>query len=123
MSDYNARQGSEPGSVFYGFISDRFASYYSRVIAAAASEAPYVLDGLMHHESAVETHEHATDTAGAESTESADSASGSTESVSTESGATEAPADVVSPVVTTDEPVQTIEAPDGAATASSETPA
>lgn len=64
-SDYNARQGSEPGSVFYGFISDRFASYYSRVIAAAASEAPYVLDGLMHHESAVEIHEHATDTAGA----------------------------------------------------------
>jgi TnpA family transposase len=64
-SDYNARQGSEPGSVFYGFISDRFASYYSRVIAAAASEAPYVLDGLMHHESAVEIHEHTTDTAGA----------------------------------------------------------
>ena len=65
MSDYNARQGSEPGSVFYGFISDRFASYYSRIIAAAASDAPYVLDGLMHHESAVEIHEHATDTAGA----------------------------------------------------------
>ena len=64
-ADYNARQGSEPGSVFYGFISDRFASYYSRVIAAAASEAPYVLDGLMHHESAVEIHEHTTDTAGA----------------------------------------------------------
>jgi TnpA family transposase len=64
-SDYNARQGSEPGSVFYGFISDRFASSYSRVIAATASEAPYVLDGLLHHESAVEIHEHATDTAGA----------------------------------------------------------
>ena len=64
-ADYNARQGSEPGSVFYGFISDRFASYYSRVIAAAVSEAPYVLDGLMHHESAVEIHEHTTDTAGA----------------------------------------------------------
>ena len=64
-ADYNARQGSKPGSVFYGFISDRFASYYSRVIAASASEAPYVLDGLMHHESAVEIHEHTTDTAGA----------------------------------------------------------
>jgi TnpA family transposase len=64
-AEYNARQGSEPGSVFYGFISDRFASYYSRVIAAAASEAPYVLDGLMHHESALEIHEHTTDTAGA----------------------------------------------------------
>jgi TnpA family transposase len=64
-SDYNARQGSEPGSVFYGFISDRFASFYSRVIAAAASEAPYVLDGLMHHESTIEIREHTTDTAGA----------------------------------------------------------
>ena len=64
-SGYNARHGSEPGSVFYGFISDRFASFYSRVIAAAASEAPYVLDGLMHHEGAIEVHEHATDTAGA----------------------------------------------------------
>ena len=38
-ASYNARQGSTPGSVFYGFISDRFASYYSRGIAAAASEA------------------------------------------------------------------------------------
>ena len=64
-SEYNARHGSEPGSVFYGFISDRFASFYSRVIAAAASEAPYVLDGLMHHEGTVEVREHATDTAGA----------------------------------------------------------
>ena len=64
-SDYNARQGSEPGSVVHGFISDRFASCYLRVIAAAASEAPDGLDGLMHHESAVEIHQHATDTAGA----------------------------------------------------------
>jgi TnpA family transposase len=64
-SGYNARQGSEPGSVFYGFISDRFASFYSLVIAAAASEAPYVLDGLMHHECTIEIREHATDTAGA----------------------------------------------------------
>lgn len=64
-ADYNARHGSTPGSVFYGFISDRFASFYSKVIPAAASEAPYVLDGLLHHESALEIHEHATDTAGA----------------------------------------------------------
>lgn len=64
-ANYNARHGSTPGSVFYGFISDRFASFYSKVIPAAASEAPYVLDGLLHHESALEIHEHATDTAGA----------------------------------------------------------
>ena len=64
-ADYNARHGSEPGSVFYDFLSDRVASYFSEVIAAAASEAPYVLDGLMHHESMIEIREHATDTAGA----------------------------------------------------------
>jgi TnpA family transposase len=48
-ADYNARHGSEPGVVFYDFLSDRFASFYSKVIPAAASEAPHVLDGLLHH--------------------------------------------------------------------------
>ena len=64
-ADHNARHGAEPGSVFYGFISDRFASFYSKVIPAAASEAPHVLDGLMHNEAALAIQEHATDTAGA----------------------------------------------------------
>ena len=64
-SDYNARHGPDPGAVFYGFISDRFASYYSRDIPAGASEAPYVLDGLMHVEGSLDIREHATDTAGA----------------------------------------------------------
>jgi TnpA family transposase len=64
-ADYNARHGSEPGAVFYDFISDRFASFYSKVIPAAASEAPHVLDGLLHNESALAIGEHATDTAGA----------------------------------------------------------
>ena len=64
-ADYNARHGTRPGSVFYGFISDRFASFYSKVIPAAASEAPYVLDGLVHNEAALAIQEHATDTAGA----------------------------------------------------------
>lgn len=64
-ADYNARHGAEPGSVFYGFISDRFASFYSKIIPAAASEAPYVLDGLVHNEAALAIQEHATDTAGA----------------------------------------------------------
>lgn len=64
-AEYNARHGKEPGSVFYGFISDRFASFFSKVIPAAASEAPYVLDGLMHNEAALHIREHSTDTAGA----------------------------------------------------------
>ena len=64
MSDCNARR-APAGLGVLRLLADRFASYYSRIIAAAASDAPYVLDGLMHHESAVEMHEHATDTAGA----------------------------------------------------------
>jgi len=64
-ADYNARHGSEPGAVFYDFISDRFASFYSKVIPAAASEAPHVLDGLLHNESTIAIQDHATDTAGA----------------------------------------------------------
>ena len=32
--DHNARHGSDPGAVFYDFISDRFASFYSKVIPA-----------------------------------------------------------------------------------------
>ncbi len=38
------------------------------MIQASESEAPYVLDGLLHNESSVEIHEHATDTAGATET-------------------------------------------------------
>uniref|UniRef100_UPI0030B86869 Tn3 family transposase n=1 Tax=Photorhabdus khanii TaxID=1004150 RepID=UPI0030B86869 len=52
----------------YGFLSNRFASFFSRMIQASESEAPYVLDGLLHNESSVEIHEHATDTAGATET-------------------------------------------------------
>ena len=40
-------------------------SFYSKVIPAAASEAPHVLDGLLHNDSALEIQGHATDTAGA----------------------------------------------------------
>lgn len=38
------------------------------MIQASESEAPHVLDGLLHNESSVEIHEHATDTAGATET-------------------------------------------------------
>jgi len=64
-ADYNAKYGSEPGVKFYTHVSDRYAPFYSKVIAANASEAAHVLDGLMHHESAIEIREHYTDTAGA----------------------------------------------------------
>jgi TnpA family transposase len=63
--DYNAKYGKRPGASLYGFLSNRFASFFSRLISASESEAPYVLDGLLHNESSVEIREHATDTAGA----------------------------------------------------------
>jgi TnpA family transposase len=64
-ADYNAKYGSEPGVKFYTHVSDRYAPFYSKVIAANAAEAAHVLDGLMHHESSLDIREHYTDTAGA----------------------------------------------------------
>jgi TnpA family transposase len=64
-ADYNAKYGSEPGVKFYTHVSDRYAPFHSKVIAANASEAAHVLDGLLHHESSMDIREHYTDTAGA----------------------------------------------------------
>ncbi|WP_215765567.1 Tn3 family transposase, partial [Gluconobacter sp. P1D12_c] len=48
ISDINARNGSEPGVSFYTHISDQYDPFSTRVIAATAGEAPYVLDGLLY---------------------------------------------------------------------------
>ncbi|WP_114914065.1 Tn3 family transposase [Acidibrevibacterium fodinaquatile] len=64
-ADYNAKYSSDPGVKFYTHVSDRYAPFHSKVIAANASEAAHVLDGLMHHESSLDIREHYTDTAGA----------------------------------------------------------
>ena len=64
-ADHNARYGSEPGVKFYTHVSDRYAPFNTKVIAANASEAAHILDGLLHHESALDIREHYTDTAGA----------------------------------------------------------
>jgi TnpA family transposase len=64
-ADYNAKYGSDPGVKFYTHISDRYAPFHTKVIAANASEAAHILDGLLHHESSLEIREHYTDTAGA----------------------------------------------------------
>ncbi len=63
-ADHNARYGSEPGVKFYTHVSDRFAPFHTKVIAANASEATYVLDGLLHHETSLDIKEHYTDTGG-----------------------------------------------------------
>src|SRR5271155_1413842 len=47
--EINARYGVDPGFSFYTHVSDQHAPYHVRVISAATHEAPYVLDGLLHH--------------------------------------------------------------------------
>lgn len=60
----NLHYGQDPGVKFYTHISDRYGPYHTKVIAATASEAPHVLDGLLYHESSLVIHEHYTDTGG-----------------------------------------------------------
>jgi TnpA family transposase len=63
--EINARYGVDPGFSFYTHVSDQHAPYHVRVISAATHEAPYVLDGLLHHGSSLPLAEHYTDTGGA----------------------------------------------------------
>ncbi|TVQ59968.1 MAG: Tn3 family transposase, partial [Rhodobacteraceae bacterium] len=54
----------EPGVKFYTHVTDQFAPYATRAIAASAPEAPHVLDGLLQHRGRVPVREHHTDTGG-----------------------------------------------------------
>ena len=51
----------------YTHVSGRYCPFHTRVIAATVSEAPYVLDGLLHHvhQTDLRIREHYSDTAGA----------------------------------------------------------
>lgn len=63
-TQHNAHYGDEPGSKFYTHLSDRFAPFHTKVIAATASEALHVLDGLLYHQSDVTVRRHHTDGGG-----------------------------------------------------------
>jgi TnpA family transposase len=63
-SSLNAHYGDDPGVKFYTHLSDRYAPFHTKVIAATASEAVHVLDGLLCHQSEVSTHRHHTDGGG-----------------------------------------------------------
>lgn len=63
--DYNARYGVDPGFSFYTHVSDQHGPYHVKVISAATHEAPYVLDGLLHHGSSLAIDTHFVDTGGA----------------------------------------------------------
>ena len=63
--DVNARYGRDPGFSFYTHVSDQFGPYSSVVMSATNHEAPYVLDGLLHHGTQLNIDTHYTDTGGA----------------------------------------------------------
>jgi TnpA family transposase len=63
--DVNARCGVDPGFSFYTHVSDQHGPFHVAVLSAAAHEAPYVLDGLLHHGTTLSIREHYTDTGGA----------------------------------------------------------
>lgn len=47
-ADYNAKYGSDSGVLFYTHVSDRYAPFFNKVIAAKAGEAAHVIDGLLN---------------------------------------------------------------------------
>ena len=63
-SSINAHYGDEPGVKFYTHLPDRYAPFHTKVIAATASEAAHVLDGLLYHQSTVAAGRHHTDGGG-----------------------------------------------------------
>jgi TnpA family transposase len=63
--DVNARYGQDPGLGFYTHVSDQHGPYSVRVMSATSHEAPYVLDGLLHHGTTLQIDTHYTDTGGA----------------------------------------------------------
>ena len=65
MAQVNARYGRERSIMFYTHVSDRYAPFHVKAINATVHQAPYVLDGLLYHETDVQIEEHYTDTGGA----------------------------------------------------------
>lgn len=62
--EVNARYGVDPGFSFYTHVSDQHGPYHIQVISAATHEAPYVLDGLLHHGTSLKIDTHYVDTGG-----------------------------------------------------------
>ena len=60
--DANARYGHDPGLGFYTHVSDQHGPYSVRAMSATSHE---VLDGLLHHGTALQIDTHYTDTGGA----------------------------------------------------------
>ena len=63
--EINARYGHDPGLSLYTHLSDQHGPYSVKVMSATHHEAPYVLDGLLHHGTQLKINTHYTDTGGA----------------------------------------------------------
>src|SRR3954451_17756488 len=63
-SSLNAHYGQKSGFKVYTHLSDRYGPFYSKLIAATASEALHVLDALLYHQSEVAPRRHHTDGGG-----------------------------------------------------------
>ena len=64
MNLVNARYGTDPGLKAYSHVSDQFAPFSVQTIPATASEAPYILDGLLMNDTGRRIREHYADTGG-----------------------------------------------------------
>ena len=64
MNLVNARYGTEPGLKAYSHVSDQFTPFAVRTIPATASEAPYILDGLLMTDAGRRVKEQYADTGG-----------------------------------------------------------
>lgn len=60
----NAHYGPKPGFKVYTHLSDRYGPFFTKLIAATASEALHVLDALLYHQSDVPVGRHHTDGGG-----------------------------------------------------------
>lgn len=64
MTSRNPYYGKEAGIAFYTHVSDQHSPFFTQVISTRVREAPYMLNGLLHHETQLDIHEHTTDTKG-----------------------------------------------------------
>ena len=64
MNMINAKYGNEPGLKACAHGNDQFAPFASQTIPTTASEAPYILDGLLMNEAGRQVGEQYADTAG-----------------------------------------------------------
>ncbi len=60
----NAHYSQQPGFKAYTHLSDRYGPFFTKLIAATASEALHVLDALLYHQSEVQIRRHHTDGGG-----------------------------------------------------------